>query len=225
MKLSGGVALTIAGGLVGLALGYQLWGDDMRIVETAAPEVRQKDSSLVLERRPDPTAKPVHAIPKGATVERVVTVTVQPSPSSTLPIFPRKSGVDNSGADVSKSVDLIHDTPTRIGNRDSLCSCAPVHVDLSLVREANGMRRVIASARGGTILGGVDVPVESAAPEKRFKWALGPSWDLATQRWGVAADRDIDRIVFLRIPARAGLTLGPGMDRGVTGSVRVQLRF
>lgn len=49
-----------------------------QINETPAVAVRQPDGSMVLERKPDAKAKPVHAIPKGGKAERVVRVDVQP---------------------------------------------------------------------------------------------------------------------------------------------------
>lgn len=200
--------------IAGLALGYQLWGGAQSVVETAAPEVRQPDGSLVLERAPDPAAKPAHQVPRGTTLERTVTVTVQPSPSSTLPLNPGKIGsgkvVGPSSPDVSRAPDLP-------------CSCAPVHVDLSLVRQPNGMRRVVASARGGTILGGVDIPVESAAPARVLRWAVGATYD-NRGAWGGFIDRDLERLSFVRLPSTVGLGYTPGPEGGY-GQVRFGIRF
>lgn len=48
-------------------------------IEGPAPAVLQADGSVVVERAPDPKARPPHALPRGAKVERVVSVTVEPS--------------------------------------------------------------------------------------------------------------------------------------------------
>lgn len=198
------LAIALGGMLVGLALGWQLWRPAAPVVETYAAPVRQADWSLVLERKPDPAARPRHEIPAGAVVERVATVTVQPEQV------------------------LAHETPLS-GNRnisDSAippCSCAPVHVDLSLVRLEDGSRRVVASARGGTVLGGVDVPVESAAPPRVLRWAAGPEYDLVARRWGGFVDYDA-AAPLLQLPARYGLSVTPDA-RGIRVGLRLGLRF
>lgn len=48
--------------------------------ETPAPAQRQSDHSLILERRPDPQARPRQQMPPSARLERVAQVTVQPNP-------------------------------------------------------------------------------------------------------------------------------------------------
>lgn len=47
------------------------------VVEKPAPEVKQDDGSVIVERAPDAKAKPKHKIPNGAKVERTASVTVQ----------------------------------------------------------------------------------------------------------------------------------------------------
>lgn len=201
--------------LLGLGAGAALW-QRPPVTETAAPAVRQRDSSLVLERAPDPTARAPHAIPRGAVLERIAAVVVQPD--SGVVGVPRETFPDAPG---TPALDTLR------------CACAPVTVDLSLVREANGMRRVIASARGGTVIGGLDVPVESATPPRPLRWALGGSYDPLTRRWGASLDRDVDRlgIPFLRIPARLGVSVTPhgaftesGAPRTAV-ALRVSIRF
>lgn len=49
------------------------------VIEPRAPAVKQADGSVVLERKPDPEVKPKQQIPKGGKIERVVSVTVEPS--------------------------------------------------------------------------------------------------------------------------------------------------
>jgi hypothetical protein len=70
--------------------------------------------------------------------------------------------------------------------------CPPVSVDMSLVRNEDGSRRMLASSPDGTIVGGVDVPVESAAPpEAPPRWAAGLSWSHAKQTGGMWIERDV----------------------------------
>lgn len=48
------------------------------VQETWQPSIRQADRSLILERKPNPRAKPKQSVPSGARAERVGSVTVQP---------------------------------------------------------------------------------------------------------------------------------------------------
>lgn len=48
------------------------------VQETWQPSIRQADRSLILERKPNPKAKPKQPVPSGARAERVGSVTVQP---------------------------------------------------------------------------------------------------------------------------------------------------
>ncbi len=70
------IALVLAG--CGAAVGWWWAQPDGRLPETPAPAQRQTDNSLVLERRPDPAARPRQQIPPGAKVERIAQATVQP---------------------------------------------------------------------------------------------------------------------------------------------------
>lgn len=72
--------------------------------------------------------------------------------------------------------------------------CPPVTVDMTLVRDADGAKRVIASSPDGKIVGGVDIPVETAAPPPEPpKWAAGLSFDPIHQTPGVWVERDLSR--------------------------------
>lgn len=51
----------------------------LQITETPAAAARQSDGSLLLERKPDAKAKPMHAMPNGGKAERKVSVDVQPA--------------------------------------------------------------------------------------------------------------------------------------------------
>lgn len=203
-------AAAAIGALAGLALGWTLWGAPGPVVEPPAPEERRPDGSVVLERAPDPEARPPVAIPRGATLERSVTVTVQPDPvPAPAPIVP------DSGPIVPR------ETPDT-----ARCRCGPVQVDLALVRLADGTRRVIAQARGGTILGGVDIPVESAAPSRPLRWSAGAEYDLAARGWGGYLERDFDRLLVLPLPVRIGASITPGTAvAGPRIGARIGLRF
>lgn len=178
------------------ALGWWL-GQPEPVQETFAPAVHQDDGSVMLERKPDATAKPAHQVPKAAKVERMGRVTVQPAA--------RSSG----GMDASS-----------VGMADP---CPPVTVDWSLVREADGGRRFLASSPGGTIVGGVDVPVESAAsPAEPLRWAAGLSWSPANETGGVWIERDVP---LFATAARVGVDINQTRtDHGSTGSdVRIKV--
>jgi len=164
MKLSVTGYAVIAAVLVtgGLYAGWSLYGPAPVKPETYAPQARQQDGSLALERKPDAQARPKHVIPKGATVERVVQVNIQP------------------------------DTPTTAKPDDSPVQCPPVTVDLSIVKMPDDTRRVIASSPNGEVVGGVDIPVVATAPVSAPpKWAAGLSFNPATQTYGVFIDRDL----------------------------------
>jgi hypothetical protein len=174
------------------AFGWWL-GQPEPVVETAAPEQRQEDGSVVLERKPDAKARPKQRIPPKAKLERVAQVTVQ---AAAVPV---------SGE-----------------------PCPPVSLDLSLVREDDGGRRLLASSPDGTIVGGVDVPVETAAPPpKPLRWAAGMSWSPANETAGLWIERDVP---LFSTAARVGIDLNqeralPGSSAGADLRVRVGLAF
>ncbi|OJW77967.1 hypothetical protein [Thiobacillus sp. 65-1402] len=168
------------------------FGQPKPVQETAAPEQHQADGSVILERRPDPKAKPKQQIPRKAKVERVAQVVVQP----------------DAIAEAGKP-------------------CPPVTVDMTLIREPDGMRRVLASSPDGQIVGGIDVPVDTAAPpEPPKRWGAGISWSPADSTAGVWIERDVP--VFSRVvrvgaevnQARVGIDAG-----GIETRVRVGFAF
>lgn len=83
--LLGAVAVLCLG--LGLGIGFAVWGHQGPAVGGPAPQQRQPDGSVVIERRPDvgPPSAPVHAIPKGGTEERRVAVTIVPAPAADCP--------------------------------------------------------------------------------------------------------------------------------------------
>lgn len=99
--------------------------------------------------------------------------------------------------------------------------CPPVTVDMTLIREPDGMRRVLASSPDGRVVGGLDVPVETAAPPPEPKrWAAGVSWSPVDSTAGVWIERDVP--VFNQVvrvgaevnQARAGVG-APGIETRV----------
>lgn len=159
---AGHVAIaTLLLGMACLEAVYWL-GRPAPVIETPAPEVKQDDGSVIVERAPDAKAKPKHKVPKGAKVERTASVTVQ------------GEGLKMPGGEIKP--------------------CPPVTVDLSLVREHDGGKRVIASSPDGQIVRAIDIPIETAAPpEEPKKWAAGLSWSPTHQTAGVWLERDVSR--------------------------------
>lgn len=197
-------AIFAVGITVGMTLGWKLWRPVKPKPETYAASTTQKDGSVVLERKPDPKAKPAQEVPKGAVVERVVQITVQPLP----PLPPTPAGTPAI---------QVPDSPRT--------QCPPVTVDLTLVRMPDQTRRVIASAKDGRVVGGVDIPVEAAKPVKDLKWAAGVAWNPADKTYGAFVDRDA---AFLRLGAELIQVREPVTAGGrVTwsGLVKVGIRF
>lgn len=180
------MALTLAGA-------WYIWKPAPKVPEVAAPEQRQSDGSLVLQKMPNRDAKPAHKIPKGAKLERTASVTVAPA-----------AGPDQDG------------------------KCPDVTVDLSLVRNADHTRRVIASSPDGKITKGIDIPVEDAEPPPKEKpWAAGITIDPfragtdPIKSLGAFLDRDIG-------PWRTGAQvhqISVNSERGWGAQLKVGLRF
>lgn len=177
---------------VAAAVGYW-FGQPKPVQETAAPEQRQADGSLVLERRPNVDAKPKQQIPRKAKVERVAQIVVQP------------------------------DAIAEAGQ-----PCPPVTVDMTLIRQPDGMRRVLASSPDGQVVGGIDVPVETAAaPPEPKRWAAGLSWSPADATAGVWIERDVpvfNQVVRVGAEVNQARTVGPAAA-GVDGRVRIGFAF
>lgn len=121
---------------------YFAWRDVApATTETFAPGYRQNDErgSRVADRVPTAQANlppAPHAIPKGAPEVRRLTVTVEPRP--------------------------VHPVEPVLPDANGLCpvsSCPAVTVDLSLVREREGVYRAIASSPDGEVLRAIDFPI------------------------------------------------------------------
>lgn len=151
-------ALLIALGL-GAAGGWH-FTRAVPVIETAKPAETQADGSVVVGRTgTQPTAKPKQQVPKGAKVERVTAVTVQPTAT----------------AEAGKP-------------------CPPVTVDMTLIREKDGGRRVIASSPDGQVVAGMDVPVETLPVPEARPWAAGLSLNPLNQTLGAWVERDVGRV-------------------------------
>lgn len=180
----------------GAAVGWWWAQPDGKPPETPAPAQRQADNSLLLERRPDPAARPRQQIPPGAKVVRIAQATVQPN------------------------------TPAPAAGQP----CPPVTVDMSLIRDQDGAKRVLASSPDGQVVGGLDIPVEPAqAPKPPHRWAAGLSWSPVTRTSGIWVERDV-RIPIIDVPARVGLDIrqAPGVPAstpGLDGLIRIGIAF
>lgn len=215
-------AVILAAGIAaGLGIGWKLWSPKAPVVETYAPAVKQPDGSVMLERKPQADAKPAQQIPKGAKVERVVQVTVQPNPGPG-PLRPSASDASGTVSNRETAPPLISVT----GGNENKPPCLPVRVDLSLIRLQDQSRRVIASSPDGLVVGGVDIPVEAAAPPRApLKWAAGGSYNPADRTFGAWAERDAG-------PLRLGVDLhqvrepiASGGRVSWAGMIRAGIRF
>lgn len=193
--------------LAGLFLGWWLW-HPRTIVEPPAPAVQLQTGGQVLERAPEapvPSAAAEDARAAGGRLERAISITVQPRPVSSAPpepTPPRPPG--NVQAEAAPAPP---------------CSCEDVTVDLGLIRMPDGTRRVTARARGGELLGGVDVPVISRAPARVARWAAGltVSVDMSQRRaLGAFVDRDLG-------PLRLGFEVS--QRDGGTATLRAGIKF
>lgn len=157
--------------LLGFVVAWGIYRPTPPKPETAAPAVRQSDGSLELERAPSglkagapagsSPLKPAQEIPKGAKVERIVEVTIDPS---------KKAVSGRNGEPVSGVVQTPTDPRDGAARPSSVAACPPVTVDLSLVRMPDKSQRVLASSPDGSVVGGIDVPVQDPAPFKVQRW-------------------------------------------------------
>lgn len=73
------------------------------------------------------------------------------------------------------------------------CTCKPIDLTTSLVREGNGLR-VIQSADGADITSGIDTPIVPLNLAPIRLWATGPSYDPFGKSWGGWIERDFGRL-------------------------------
>jgi hypothetical protein len=102
--------------------------------------------------------------------------------------------------------------------------CPPVTVDLTLIREPDGARRILASSPDGQVVGGIDVPVgpiTMPAPAKR--WAAGLSWSPIDRTSGIWIERDLWRArLGVEINQAGGVHTSSG---GIDARVRIGIAF
>ena len=200
----------------GMWAGWMLWHPDLA-QETYAPAKVQADGSRILERKPDAEAKPPQQIPKGAVVERVIYVTVQPhgQPAVETP------AINGSDPQAARPATYTLGPPST-----SQTPCPPVRFDMTLIRLPDQTRRVIASSPDGTVLpGSMDIPVEAAAPPKELQWAAGGIYGIQSgggRSIGACLDRDI---AFLRTGLEVTRDTAPNLPPAWDARVRFMIRF
>jgi len=209
-----GATLALLGALTGFVAGWGVFHARPAPVESYAHAARQRDSSLVLERTPDAAAKPTALIPKGGTVERIVRVKVQPN---AVPVArPEQPSAPIAEVTTAPPVTVPNVPRGTLSTVDSV-TCPSVDIELALVRMKDQTRRVVVSSPNGKVLGGVDIPVESAKVPPLIRWAVGPMVDPITRKIGAFLTREIG-------PFRAIATALPNGNGWQTG-VGVALRF
>lgn len=117
------------------------------------------------------------------------------------------------GAKVER-IESVTVRPTAISQADK--PCPPVTVDMTLVREPDGSKRVVASSPDGQVVAGLDVPVETLPVPDARPWAVGISVDPVRQTAGLWAERDIGRVRF-------GIEISQA-QKGLIGSAVAEIR-
>lgn len=196
-----GAALIFAGGI---ATGWYFYGPKADQAEQYAAPVRQKDGSMVLEKKPGASAEADAAaakpeIQKGGKIERTVVVTVKPRAKPQPPAEPVQPNPDGTCPAAQAQ------------------ECPPVTVRLDIVKVRDDVRRVVASSPDGDIVGGIDVPPAEPTMRKVPAWAAGASIT-QDKRWGVFLDRDVG-------PFRVGAEAGKAEAGGAEFRLKVGLRF
>jgi hypothetical protein len=102
--------------------------------------------------------------------------------------------------------------------------CPPVTVDLTLIREPDGARRILASSPDGRVVGGLDVPVGPITPPAPAKrWAAGLSWSPIDRTSGIWIERDLRRVrLGVEINQAGGVHTSAG---GLDARVRIGIAF
>ncbi len=170
--------------IVVFLIAWQIWKPKPPPPEVYKPATKQMDGSVILEKKPDATAKPKQIIPKGATVERVASITVRPEAA----YAPMSTAKPTHGGTFLNHLTGRTEPPQPQAVR---LPCPPVTVDLTLIRNQDDTRRVIASSPDGAVVGGVDIPVEAAVmlPAPKL-WAVGAVVNPFKNTFGAFLDRD-----------------------------------
>lgn len=162
--------------VLAMSVSWYVWSPKPAPPEIYAPEIKQSDGSIIMEKTPNASVKPTFKVPKGATVERVIKFAVQ----AKTPV----SNTDGQSGTTEK-VTLSDST------KKAAVVCPPVNVELALVRNSDETKSVIARADNGEIIGAVDIPVEAAKPIVKPKlWAIGAVANPAKETYGAFVDRD-----------------------------------
>ena len=108
--------------------------------------------------------------------------------------------------------------------KENVKPCPPVTIDTTLIRNADGSKRVIVSSPDGTVTRAIDIPVETAAPPPEPKlWAAGVSYSPTKQTSGIWIERDIARVrLGAEINQARPIVTGPA---GVEARVRIGWTF
>lgn len=97
--------------------------------------------------------------------------------------------------------------------------CPPLRLDLSLVQDDAGGRRVVASSPDGEVVDAIDIPIEAAlVPPPARPWAAGVSWAPREELGGAWVERDLGRL-------RIGADIEEAGGGQLQARVRVGWRF
>ncbi len=140
-----GVVCLAIGIAIGLGIGWKLY-KPQQIIETAEPEQVLEDLNVVvLQRLPENVAPPV--------------------PKKLQKAAKKIGGKLERAGEV-----VVKPEPTPESPPD--CECEEVKIDFGLVDTGTG-KRVVATAEGGKIIGGYDIPLEPYTVPKETKWEVG----------------------------------------------------
>jgi hypothetical protein len=71
--------------------------------------------------------------------------------------------------------------------------CAPLQLDMSLLRDADGGRRIVASSPDGTVVDGVDMVIKpDLVPAPARRWHVGMAYQ--PHGYGLTVQRDVGRL-------------------------------
>jgi len=198
----------LASALIALAFGWWVW-HPKPVHEGPAFGRTLPSGAVEVPRNPDaPVPAPVKKAAKeaGGKLERSISLTIQPEPIQAPP-------------------ETVAQPSTPEGPQSPAaapgCSCAPVRVDLGLVRMPDHTRRVVATAEGGTILDSIDIPIDAAVSKRETRWAAGALYTPPVfgrrAEYGAFVDRDLG-------PLRLGVEVQQRRE-GLTAVVRAGIRF
>ena len=200
------IEVVIVAGL-GFLIAWLIWRPRPVPPETPAAAKVLPSGATELERRPEnPMTAPIPADIKqavtelghGAKLERAIEIKIQPKQPPPPPPVPGAPAACSAPAPLA---------------------CPPVTLDLGLVRLPDRTQRVVARSTDGTLLGGLDIPVQEPRIPWDPKWAAGAIYRPQDHAFGAFIERDLG-------PFRVGADLAQSHDGiGVAASLRVGVRF